>query len=368
MQAEAYYELGVMYHERVFESLDLAIAEYEKAVKAKPDYAEAHYNLALSYHTKPAGDEDKALYRKRAEYKLYLRYNPQGELANKAKQNIKVVEAKLREWWTGVGSMDGVRCARGWGGWSRRRFLLAVSGPVAMGGLPDRLPVSHLRRGRRCDDRPRVTRDPQAFRLLRTPDLQNYVAQVGQRVVAASDTRFNFQFKVVDHPSINAMALPGGFVYVTRGILAEMNDEAQLAGILGHEATHVNSRHGAKLMTKAMATIATLRSGRPPERQRGQLSGDDRQPPDELHASGVRAGVRAGGGRGRPALRPAGGVRSPAHGDHAPMDAPERYASRAAAVSRFRSDPPRYRHPDRQGRHHGDHASRREGAPGGPGE
>jgi len=99
MQAEAYYELGVMYHERVFESLDLAIAEYEKAVKAKPDYAEAHYNLALSYHTKAKlGTDDKALYRKAvAEYKLYLRYSPQGDLANKAKQNIRVVEAKLRE-------------------------------------------------------------------------------------------------------------------------------------------------------------------------------------------------------------------------------------------------------------------------------
>lgn len=99
MQAEAYYELGVMYHERVFESLDLAIAEYEKAVKAKPDYAEAHYNLALSYHTKAKlGTDDKALYRKAvAEYKLYLKYSPLGELANKAKQNIKVVEAKLRE-------------------------------------------------------------------------------------------------------------------------------------------------------------------------------------------------------------------------------------------------------------------------------
>jgi predicted Zn-dependent protease len=97
------------------------------------------------------------------------------------------------------------------------------------------------------------------FGYYESPDLQNYVAQVGQRVVAASDTRFNFQFKVVDQPYVNAMALPGGFVYVTRGILAEMNDEAQLAGILGHEATHVNSRHGAKLMTKAMATqIATL--------------------------------------------------------------------------------------------------------------
>lgn len=98
MQAEAHYELGVMYHERVFESLDQAIAEYEKAVKTKPDYAEAHYNLALSYHTKAKlGTDDKALYRKAvAEYKLYLKYSPQGELANKAKQNIKVVEAKLR--------------------------------------------------------------------------------------------------------------------------------------------------------------------------------------------------------------------------------------------------------------------------------
>jgi tetratricopeptide (TPR) repeat protein len=98
MQAEAHYELGVMYHERVFDSLDQAIAEYEKAVKLKPDYAEAHYNLALSYHTKAKlGTDDKVLYKKAlAEYKLYLKYSPQGNLAAKAKQNIKAVEARLR--------------------------------------------------------------------------------------------------------------------------------------------------------------------------------------------------------------------------------------------------------------------------------
>ncbi len=98
MQSEAHYELGVMYHERVFESLDQAIAEYEKAVKLKPDYAEAHFNLALSYHTKAKlGTDDKALYRKAlAEYKLYLKHSPNGELAAKAKQNIKAVEARLR--------------------------------------------------------------------------------------------------------------------------------------------------------------------------------------------------------------------------------------------------------------------------------
>jgi len=147
-------------------------------------------------------------------------------------------------------------------GWSRRQFLLSVSQAVlAAGLLPGRGEAFTIfdesgdaTIGREAD--PEILK---RFGYYDSPDLQNYIAQVGQRVVAASDTRFNFQFKVVDHPSINAMALPGGFVYITRGILAEMNDEAQLAGILGHEATHVNSRHGAKLMSKAMATqIATL--------------------------------------------------------------------------------------------------------------
>jgi predicted Zn-dependent protease len=91
------------------------------------------------------------------------------------------------------------------------------------------------------------------------PDLQNYVAQVGQRVVSRADARFSFEFKVVDQAYLNAMALPGGFIYITRGMLADLNDEAQLAGILGHEITHVNSRHGAKLLTKALgAQLATL--------------------------------------------------------------------------------------------------------------
>jgi len=153
-------------------------------------------------------------------------------------------------------------CAGDGGGWSRRHFLFALSqASLAAAFLPRQASGISI-----YDESGDVTigreADPEIlkrFGYYESPDLQNYVAQVGQRVVAASDTRFNFQFKVVDHPSVNAMALPGGFVYITRGILAEMNDEAQLAAVLGHEATHVNSRHGAKLMTKAMATqIATL--------------------------------------------------------------------------------------------------------------
>jgi len=126
-------------------------------------------------------------------------------------------------------------CAGNGGGWSRRQFLLAVSQAcVALGGLPRPAAgfsvydeAGDVTIGREAD--PEILK---RFGYYESPDLQNYVAQVGERVVAASDTRFNFQFKVVDHPSINAMALPGGFIYITRGILALMNDEAQLAGIL----------------------------------------------------------------------------------------------------------------------------------------
>lgn len=96
--AEAHYELGIFYHERMFTDLDQAIAQYEQAVKLKSDFAEAHYHLALSYHTKAKlGVDDKALYRKALkEYKLYLKYLPKGQLAEKARQNIKAVEARLR--------------------------------------------------------------------------------------------------------------------------------------------------------------------------------------------------------------------------------------------------------------------------------
>ncbi len=98
MKAEAHYELGVMHHERVFESLDQAISEYETAVQLKPDYAEAHFNLGLSYHTKAKlGIDDQKLYRKAIEqYRLYLKFDPQGEWAEKAKQNIRAVEARLQ--------------------------------------------------------------------------------------------------------------------------------------------------------------------------------------------------------------------------------------------------------------------------------
>lgn len=85
------------------------------------------------------------------------------------------------------------------------------------------------------------------------PALEAYVNEVGQRLVAAGDARgYRYSFKVVDRPEVNAFALPGGHIYVTRGLLALANNEAELAGVLGHEIGHVTQRHIAKALTRAV--------------------------------------------------------------------------------------------------------------------
>jgi beta-barrel assembly-enhancing protease len=95
---------------------------------------------------------------------------------------------------------------------------------------------------------------------------QRYVNQVGQRIVEAGRTRlreqaefpdWEFNFYVVNSSMINAFALPGGHIFITRGILLRMNDEAELAGLLGHEATHVFGRHGTERMSQQIAAVLT---------------------------------------------------------------------------------------------------------------
>ena len=84
--------------------------------------------------------------------------------------------------------------------------------------------------------------------------LQLYVNRIGQKLVShLSDPEFDhFFFKIVDSSEINAFALPGGYIYVTRGILGMLNSEAELAGVLGHEIAHVVRRHGAKQVIRAI--------------------------------------------------------------------------------------------------------------------
>lgn len=82
--------------------------------------------------------------------------------------------------------------------------------------------------------------------------VQRYVRNLGASLAAGSERPdLPWTFRVLDDPTVNAFALPGGFVYVTRGILTHLNSEAQLAGVLGHEIAHVTARHSASRMSRA---------------------------------------------------------------------------------------------------------------------
>jgi predicted Zn-dependent protease len=84
------------------------------------------------------------------------------------------------------------------------------------------------------------------------PELQRYVAGIGDRLASLSHRpHLPWSFTVVDQQAVNAFALPGGFIYLTRGILPYLNDEAELAGVLGHEIAHVTARHAAEQTTRA---------------------------------------------------------------------------------------------------------------------
>ncbi len=80
--------------------------------------------------------------------------------------------------------------------------------------------------------------------------VQKYVTGVGLKLAKASQLPdLDWHFTVIDDPSVNAFAMPGGYIYITRGILAHLNSEAQLAGVMGHEIGHVTARHTARQIT-----------------------------------------------------------------------------------------------------------------------
>ena len=92
------------------------------------------------------------------------------------------------------------------------------------------------------------------------PELQRYVNDIGQQLARHSHRPdLQWTFTIVDSPAINAFALPGGYVYVTRGILAYLDDESELAGVLGHEIGHVTARHAAQAYTRqAQASLGLM--------------------------------------------------------------------------------------------------------------
>jgi len=90
------------------------------------------------------------------------------------------------------------------------------------------------------------------YKDVESEALQSYVSGLGEELAGQSHRAdLIFRFRVLDDPMVNAFALPGGYIYITRGILAYMQNEAQLAGVLGHEIGHVTARHGVKQQSKA---------------------------------------------------------------------------------------------------------------------
>ena len=90
--------------------------------------------------------------------------------------------------------------------------------------------------------------------LLNDPRVDDYLDALGKRLASyAPGYKFPYQYRCVNDENINAFALPGGFIYINRGVIEAADDEAQLAGVMAHETSHVALRHGTNQVSKAEA-------------------------------------------------------------------------------------------------------------------
>jgi predicted Zn-dependent protease len=91
------------------------------------------------------------------------------------------------------------------------------------------------------------------YGLYHNPQLKMYIEGIGKKLIPYTHRpNLEYHFAILDTPVVNAFAAPGGYIYVTRGLLALMNSEAELASVLGHELGHVSARHSARQMTRSI--------------------------------------------------------------------------------------------------------------------
>jgi predicted Zn-dependent protease len=91
----------------------------------------------------------------------------------------------------------------------------------------------------------------QTARLIEDPVVAEYVDKVGQNIVKHSDAKVPFHIKVVDTDEVNAFAFPGGYFYVNKGLILAAENEAEMAGVMAHEISHVTARHATERLSKA---------------------------------------------------------------------------------------------------------------------
>jgi hypothetical protein len=98
-----------------------------------------------------------------------------------------------------------------------------------------------------------------SVKMVTDPVVNEYVNRIGQNLVRNSDAQVPFTIKVIDSDEVNAFALPGGFFYVNSGLILAADEEAELAGVMAHEISHVCARHAMRQMTRAnWANIGTI--------------------------------------------------------------------------------------------------------------
>ena len=96
-------------------------------------------------------------------------------------------------------------------------------------------------------------------KLVDDPIISEYVNRVGQNLVRNSDVKVPVSIKVIDSDEVNAFALPGGFFFVNTGLLLRADNEAELAGVMGHELAHIAARHGTRQATRGqIANFASI--------------------------------------------------------------------------------------------------------------
>ena len=157
---------------------------------------------------------------------------------------------------------------------ARRRFLAALAGGAGLAALPGCV-TTNVATGRRSYTGLYSVEDDIALGRREHPKLlqafggeygdarlQAYVTRAGDRLAENTDYRqFPYSFTLLNSPIVNAFALPGGFVYITRGLMALASNEAEMAGVLSHELGHVNARHTAERLSAVQLTQLGLLAG-----------------------------------------------------------------------------------------------------------